>query len=80
MVPWSVYWQRNYFVYAWPGLWEYLDDDFIRGAVSGLGFLNLFAAFAELAPVFSADRRSVPVLSDRETDTTYAPGDTQVEP
>jgi hypothetical protein len=80
VVPWSSYWQRNYFVYAWPQLWQYLDDDFLRGAVSGLGFLNLFAGFAELAPLFSTRGREVPPLRDRDADVSYGRQDTRVEP
>jgi len=37
-----------------------LSNDFVRGAVSGIGLVNLFAGAAELAPVFlqdSADAR-----------------------
>lgn len=56
VVPWSGYWRENYFVQQWPWLWPFLDDHFVRGAVSGLGILNLFAGFAELAPVFSTNQ------------------------
>ena len=54
VLPWSSFWDRNYFAYAWPELQPILTNDFLRGAVSGLGFLNLFAGFFELAPVFTA--------------------------
>jgi hypothetical protein len=57
ILPWSSSWGQNYFAYASPGLRTFLSDYFVRGAVSGLGFINLFAAFAELAPVFSARER-----------------------
>lgn len=61
VLPWSLYWERNYFADAWPPLATVLSDDFVRGAVSGLGFLNLFAGFAELTPFFSArERRRMP--------------------
>lgn len=52
VLPWSTAWEKNYFAYAWPALRSVLSNDFVRGAVSGLGFVNLFAGFAELAPVF----------------------------
>jgi hypothetical protein len=54
VLPWSGFWERNYFAYAWPALRQVLSDNFVRGAVSGLGFLNLFAGFAELVPVFAS--------------------------
>jgi len=53
VLPWSSFWDRNYFAYALPELRPFLTNNFLRGAVSGLGFLNLFAGFFELAPVFS---------------------------
>ena len=55
VLPWSSFWEGNYFVYAWPALRPAIMNHFVRGAVTGLGFVNLFAGFAELAPVF-ADR------------------------
>lgn len=54
VIPWSTFWERNYFAYAWPALRPILANDFVRGAVSGLGFVNLFAGLAELGPVFAA--------------------------
>lgn len=54
MLPWSAFWERNYFVYAWPSLRPVLTNHFLRGAVSGLGVVNLLAGFAELTPVFTA--------------------------
>lgn len=54
MVPWSTFWDRNYFGAIWPGLLPFLTNDFVRGAVSGLGVLNLLAGLSELAPVFAA--------------------------
>lgn len=48
IVPWSVYWERNYFVQAIPLLEPLLTNDFVRGAVSGLGLLNLVAGLVEI--------------------------------
>ena len=53
VLPWLPYWDRNYFVSIWPPLRPVLVNDFVRGAVSGLGLLNLVAGFSELAPVFA---------------------------
>ena len=54
VLPWSSFWDRNYFAQAWPWLDPILRNNYLRGGVTGLGLLNLFAAFAELAPVFMA--------------------------
>ncbi len=53
VLPWSSFWDTNYFAYAWPPLRTILANDFVRGAVSGLGLINLIAGFVELAPVFA---------------------------
>jgi hypothetical protein len=49
VLPWSVVWERNYFVYAWPRLQPLLMSAFFRGAVSGLGLLNLAAGVSEMS-------------------------------
>jgi hypothetical protein len=53
VLPWSTFWERNYFGAIWPGLQPILTNDFVRGAVSGLGVLNLLAGLSELAPLFT---------------------------
>lgn len=50
VLPWSGFWDRNYFVYAVPALEPLFTSPFFRGAVSGLGLLNLGAALSELLP------------------------------
>jgi hypothetical protein len=54
LIPWSAFWDRNYFVEAVPALRAVLTNNFVRGAVSGLGLVNLLAALAELADIFGA--------------------------
>ena len=54
VLPWSGFWERNYFAEAWPALQPWLTNNFVRGAVTGLGLVNLYAGFAELALVFAA--------------------------
>jgi len=48
LVPWSTYWERNYFVQALPVLQTLINNDFVRGAVSGLGLVNLLAGLLEI--------------------------------
>jgi hypothetical protein len=44
-----------------PGLRAIITNDFVRGAVTGLGVVNLFAGFADLALLFSIrGRRDAP--------------------
>ncbi|MEW6319785.1 MAG: hypothetical protein AB1635_01725 [Acidobacteriota bacterium] len=49
LVPWSVFWERNYFAHAVPALGELTTNNYVRGAISGLGLLNLAGALSELA-------------------------------
>jgi hypothetical protein len=57
VLPWSGFWEQNYFAAAWPSLAGLLKNDYVRGAVSGLGVVNLFAGFADLALVFAPRQR-----------------------
>ena len=52
LIPWSAFWDRNYFVEAVPVFGALLTNNYIRGGVSGLGVVNLLAALAELADIF----------------------------
>jgi hypothetical protein len=42
-----------------------LINHFMRGAVTGLGFVNLFAGFAELAPIFAVRESADVPVTDR---------------
>ena len=57
LVPWSPFWERNYFLTAFPFLQEFVRNNYLRGAVSGLGVVNLLMGFKELASVLLARRR-----------------------
>jgi hypothetical protein len=52
VLPWSSFWDRNYFVYAWPALVPLFDSPFFRGGVTGVGLLNLMAGFGEMSALF----------------------------
>jgi len=52
VVPWSPFWDRNYFFDLWPMIAHVTRSNLVRGAVSGLGIINLWAAMAELATLF----------------------------
>jgi hypothetical protein len=51
---WPAFWEHNYFALAWPPLRTFLTNNFVRGAVSGLGVVNLCAGLADLALMFLA--------------------------
>ena len=56
LVPWSAFWERNYFVGWFPALLYILRNNFVRGAVSGLGVVNLLTGFHDLAELLMARR------------------------
>jgi hypothetical protein len=56
VVPWSSYWDRNFFAQSWPPLQALLSSNYVRGAVSGLGIVNVLAAVGEIAEIFSSRR------------------------
>jgi hypothetical protein len=57
LVPWSPFWERNYFVTAYPVIQELVRNNYVRGGVSGLGIVNLLMGFNELASLLMARRR-----------------------
>ena len=51
---WPALWDHNYFVHNWPAIGPILTNNFFRGAVTGLGLVNLGAGFADLSAIFAA--------------------------
>ena len=41
ILPWSHFWERNYFLERFPDLIPLLLNPFLRGAISGLGLLDM---------------------------------------
>ena len=58
VLPWSAFWERNYFVFLWPAIKPWLTNNFVRGGITGLGAVNLFAGVADLVLVFAMRERS----------------------
>jgi hypothetical protein len=44
-LPWSSFWEQNYFFRQVPGLMPFLLHPSIRGVVSGIGVLDILLAF-----------------------------------
>jgi hypothetical protein len=51
LIPWSRFWERNYFGALVPALHLVITNLYVRGAVSGLGLVNIWLALAELAGI-----------------------------
>lgn len=63
LVPWSIYWERNYFVQALPMIEPVLASLYVRGAVSGLGLVNLLAGLVEIWTFLTTRQVPDPVVS-----------------
>lgn len=63
LIPWSSFWDHNYFAELSPLVRSLVRNDYVRGAVSGLGLLNLYAAVAEFADAVL--HRGAPSLEGR---------------
>ena len=50
LAPWSGFWERNFFLEQYPELVPVVLNPFLRGAVSGLGLLDVFVALSFLVP------------------------------
>lgn len=59
IIPWSSFWDRNVLLEALPLLHDWTRSDYVRGAVSGLGLVNMGAGIAELARAWR-DRQGGP--------------------
>jgi hypothetical protein len=43
-LPWTGLWEQNYFLFHFPSMMRVLLNPSVRGAVSGLGILDIFLA------------------------------------
>ena len=64
VLPWSEFWEHNYFAMAWPVVRSIVTNNFVRGGVSGLGVVNLVAGFADLAVALTTRERSGVSIGD----------------
>lgn len=54
VIPWSSFWDRNYFAQMTPALGNVITNNFFRGAVSGLGLINIIAGLVDLVSLVLA--------------------------
>jgi hypothetical protein len=58
VIPWSTFWDRNTLLEALPAVHALTRSPHLRGAVSGLGVVNLGAGMVELWGAVAAWRRA----------------------
>jgi hypothetical protein len=66
LLPWSGFWERNYFAETSPVVRAAITNNFVRGAVSGLGVVNVCAGLAELFSAILARRGSFSSISEEQ--------------
>jgi hypothetical protein len=49
-LPWSSFWEQNYFLSHFPWLMRIVLHPSLRGIVSGIGLLDIFVAFGMFSP------------------------------
>ena len=59
--PWSDFWDRSFFSRLAPTWRLYWDNAFLRGAVSGLGLVNLYISLVEILRLRRFIRHEGPV-------------------
>jgi hypothetical protein len=47
VVPWTRIWTNNGLLAGWPNVRHFLDLGFVKGAVSGLGFIDIWLGVLE---------------------------------
>jgi hypothetical protein len=47
VIPWTLLWQQNNLTIGYPALKHFVEHPFVRGAISGLGLLNLWIGIWE---------------------------------
>ena len=72
LIPWSAFWERNYFVEGSRAFGAVFTSNYTRGAVTGLGLINVWAALAELADLFGS-RKSDPSEADQQSQISNQP-------
>jgi hypothetical protein len=60
VIPWSSFWDRNYFAQALPAVQLFISNNYVRGAVSGLGLVNVYLGFVELVATLTARHLTPP--------------------
>ena len=59
IAPWTPYWERNYFAYAWPAVGVIMASAYVQGAVTGIGLITMTAGVRDLlATIFGRQATS----------------------
>src|SRR3954464_9069220 len=54
VLPWSEFWEHNYFAVSWPLIQTIVTNNYVRGGISGLGIVNLIVGVTDLLRAVAA--------------------------
>jgi hypothetical protein len=57
-LPWQSIWENNYLIYLYPNMRPIVSNLFLKGAVLGLGIVNILIGIQEIAE-FKKNRRTI---------------------
>jgi len=60
ILPWLSMWDNNYLIYQYPGIRPIVANSFLKGAVLGLGILNILIGIQEIVKFFKSFKRQLP--------------------
>ena len=76
-IAWTPYWQFNYFLFRWPALAPWLTSFYIRGAVSGLGLIDIGIAFGFLVNFTRLTKKLESWLDRHEAPRSWPPDESE---
>ncbi len=60
MLPWQSGWENNYFIYIYPQIRPIVANSFFKGAVLGLGIVNIIIGIQEIVRFRKASKNYPP--------------------
>jgi hypothetical protein len=67
VIPWSTFWERNYFAQSLPVVETIITNNYVRGGISGLGLVNVVAGLMELVAILVSRHAEPPLSATRLT-------------
>jgi hypothetical protein len=58
MLPWQTAWENNYFIYIYPQIRPVVTNSFFKGAVLGLGIVNIMIGIQEIVRLRKSSKDS----------------------
>jgi hypothetical protein len=60
MLPWQTIWENNYFISIYPQIRPVVANPFLKGAVLGLGIVNIIIGIQEIVRLRKVSKNSPP--------------------